>query len=162
MEAILFLSFALFTAYIAVVIVVNKGVPASVSDSFYILNSKTEGLGYVFTAWCYAVGISVMAIIFSLSDGEWYQFLGLFAGGGLCFVGTAPLFKGYQETRHYVSASVCAVIAILWMVFAGYYAVPLICGLIAVPVIWKYGNPMFWAEIALFASMYITLFLNLV
>jgi hypothetical protein len=160
MMNVVFISFTLFAAYIAAVIVVNKGVPASVSDSFYILNAKATGLGYIFTLWCYAIGISVAAMMFDASAGMWYQFLGLFAGGGLCFVGTAPLFKGHERIIHFTSAAVCAVAAILWMGLSAHGAIPLIWALIAVLVMEKYGNPMFWAEIALFASMYITLFLN--
>jgi hypothetical protein len=156
---VLFISFALFAAYIAAVLVVNRGVPASVSDSFYILNAKATGLGYIFTLWCYAIGISVAAMVFDASAGMWYQLLGLFAGGGLCFVGTAPLFKGHERIIHFTSAAVCAITAISWMVFAGYYAVPLICTLTIAPAVWKYGNPMFWAEMALFAATYISLYL---
>jgi hypothetical protein len=162
MTSILIISFILFAAYIALIISANRGIPASVSDSFYILNNRKKDAGYIFTAWCFIIGISVMGIIFTLSEGEWFQFLGLFAGGGLCFTGTAPLFKGHERIIHYTSAGICALAAVLWVIFAGCGLIPPAFALAAIPIIRKCGNPMFWAEMALFAGTYAALFINLI
>jgi hypothetical protein len=161
MTAILIASFILFAAYIATIIAANHGIPASVSDSFYILDGQRKDLGYVFTPWCWAIGGSVMLVMFEISEGEWYQALGLFAGGGLCFAGTAPLFKGHERLIHYTSAAVCALSATLWIIFTGYWTIPLAFALIATPVIQKYGNPVFWAETALFLATYLSLYIHL-
>lgn len=156
MTTLLHLTFTLFAMYIAFVIQVNRGVPASISDSFYILNRRKKGAGYVFTGWCYAIGISTMVMMFELSADAWYQFLGLFAGGGLCFVGTAPLFKSCERLIHYASAATCALAAALWMVFAGYWWV-----LIPFPFAFlARRNRMFWVEVVLFLAMYATLFMT--
>jgi hypothetical protein len=163
MSIVLYISFAVYLSYIGAVMAVNKSVageliPASVSDSFYLLNSKKKGAGYLFTIWCYIIGISVMAVMFDASDGRWFQFLSLFAGGGLCFVGTAPLFKAHERTIHFASAGTCAIASLLWIVLMGYWFVPagfLLSSLFTV----KSGEYMFWAESALFDSMYVTLFL---
>jgi hypothetical protein len=156
MKMLLLSSFLLFTGYILTVTAVNRGIPASISDSFYVLNGKKKDAGYIFTAWCYAIGISVMGIVFCLSQGEWYQFLGMFAGGGLCFTGTAPLFKSHERLIHYVSATTCALSAALWLLFSGYgiFLTPL-------PFVFFMGREkrMFRLELALFIIMYISLFI---
>lgn len=160
MGTVLSISAFVFAAYIASIIAF-QGVPASISDSFYILDRKKKGAGYIFTLWCYAVGFTVMGIMFVFSDGKWYQFLGLFAGGGLCFVGTAPLFKSHERLIHHVSAATCAVSASLWMVFSGYGWLLAAASVIASAVMRKYKNHMFWAEAALFVSMYVALFIKI-
>jgi hypothetical protein len=156
MTALLYTSFLLFAAYIAVIIAVNGGVPASISDSFYILNRKKPGLGRLFTLWCDAVGISVMAVMFEFSDGAWFQFLSFFAGTGLCFAGTAPLFKSHEKVIHYASAAVCAVGAAFWTGLMGcYWLLPFI---IPAPFANR-GTRMFWTEMALFVIAYGALFI---
>jgi hypothetical protein len=117
-------SLALFVAYLTVIICLF-GVPASISESFYLLESRRKGLGYLFTGWCWALAILVMSMMVTLSESRWWQFLSLFAGGGLGFVGTAPLFKSHEKTVHYVSTGVCALSALAWMTLAGYVFVPL-------------------------------------
>jgi hypothetical protein len=158
MTTLILLSFALFVAYVAVIIACNGGMPASISDSFYILNAKTSGLGYVFTLWCFAIGISVMAVIFGLSDGEWYQFIGLFAGGALGFVGTAPLFKSHQETIHFTAAAVCATASAVYVSLLGYYILLIP---VAVTVLVARKNRMFYSELAIFIITYASLLMSL-
>jgi len=156
MITVLFISLVTFTAYI-VCIIAKFGVPASISDSFYLLKRQ----GWIFTIWCYAVAFPVAAMMFIQSAGCWYQFLGLFAGGGLAFVGTAPLFKEHERTTHYVSAGTCAVAAMGWMVSVEYWHIPMSFLLVSGFATWRFGKPTFWVEIACFASMYIVLFCKL-
>jgi hypothetical protein len=158
MTAVWILSFAVFAAYLTAVAALF-GVPASVSDSFYLLNGRKPGTGYVFTGWCWLVAFSVTAMMAQLSEGRWWQFLSLFAGGGLCFVGAAPVFRSHERTVHYVSAGVCAAAALAWMTLAGFWWMPvkyLIVALIYGVITKKY---VFCIETALFLSMYSVLFL---
>jgi hypothetical protein len=147
-----FISLTVFAVYI-IYIMAKFGIPASISDSFYLLKGK----GWMFTIWCYAVAFTVAAMMFTQSKDCWYQFLGLFAGGGLAFVGTAPLFKGHERTVHYVSAGMCAVAALGWMVAAGYRYIPMSFLLASGAATLRFGRPVFWVEIACFASMYVVL-----
>jgi hypothetical protein len=157
METILFISLALFTGYIASVVAKFK-IPASISESFYLLDKKKKNLGYLFTVWCYLIGISVMSMMFGLSTDEWYQFLGFFAGGGLGFVGAAPLFKSREKQIHYISATVCAFSALLWMFLSGFLMIPLTLLILALCASFKYKNSrVFFLEIAVFVSMYTVL-----
>jgi hypothetical protein len=158
MITLLCLSFALFAAYVLAVIVTNRGVPESISDSFYIFNGKVEGLGYIFTIWCFVTGISVAAVMFELSIGAWYQFLGLFAGGGLCFAGAAPLFKSGTERIHYASAATCALAAALYISLSGYYIFLLP---VAVTAFVARKNRIFYSELAIFIVTYISLLISI-
>jgi hypothetical protein len=94
-----------------------------------------------------------------LSAGQWYQFLSLFAGGGLLFVGAAPRFKTHEHTVHYAGAGTCALAALMWMCLAGYWYIPIPSVLLAGGLAWHFGRRkiVFWVELALFASMYATL-----
>lgn len=151
----------LFALYINGLIIVEKTIPCSFSDGFYILNEKKQGLGYLFTPWCFFVALSVMPIMFQLSDGKWFQFLGLFTGGGLGFVGAAPLFKSHEKTIHYTSAIVCAVSGFAWMALSGFWFVPAIALIAFIYPACKDKKWTFWGELALFTSMYAVLLLML-
>jgi hypothetical protein len=129
-------------------------VPASISNSFY-----KPKIGYVFTAWCYVIGLSMIAMMTELSEGGWYQFLSLFAAGGLLFVGAAPHFKTHEQTIHYASAGTCAVAALTWMCAAGWWYIPIPLVTVAAGLAWRLCRTkmVFWIETALFVSMYIVL-----
>jgi hypothetical protein len=155
MMPVLILSLAVLIGYIALIIV-YFGVPASISESYYKLNSRWK-CGYAFTVWCTVIAVSVMAMMFDCSDGKWFQVLGLFAGGGLAFVGAAPLFKSHERMIHYVSAGTCAVASVAWMALMGYWYIPLCYLLVGYGVSRMNGNLVFWLETALFTSMYLVL-----
>ena len=156
MGTVVIISFVVCLLYLTAVSVAF-GIPESISDSFYLLEGRRRGLGYAFTLWSWTVAFTVMSVMFVASEGQWYQFLGLFAGGGLGFVGAAPLFKGHERTVHYVSAGVCALAALAWMVCAGYGFIPALGLFIAfIASIW-WRHPVFWVETALLLSMYATL-----
>jgi hypothetical protein len=155
------LSFALGVAYVGTVLCAF-GIPYSLSESFYLLESKRKGLGYVFTGWCWVQAIGVMAMMLHVSQGQWWQFMGLFAGGGLGFVGAAPLFKGHERVIHYASAGVCAVFALAWMAAEGYVVVPVtgLLGLLGLLGLRHTGKWLFWTEMTLFISMYVVLWMK--
>jgi hypothetical protein len=154
---ILLVSFITFTAYI-VYVVAKYGIPRSVSDSYYLLGR----CGYVFTGWCWAVALSVAAVMFEQSEGCGYQFLGLFAGGGLAFVGAAPLFRSHEKIIHYCSAGVCALAALVWMAAAGWWYVPAAFLTVAGCVAWRFGKVVFWIELGLFCAMYATIGIEMI
>ena len=160
MITVLIISFVIFALYIIELIIVY-GVPYSFSDGFYILNEKKFGLGYLFTIWCFIIAFSVMPIMFHLSEDKWFQFLGLFAGGGLCFVGAAPLFKSHEKTIHETSAIITAIAGIIWIVLSGYWYVPVIAFITVLYLAYIDKKWMFWGELALFISMYAALFIML-
>jgi hypothetical protein len=126
-------------------------VPKSISESFY-----HPEIGYAFTLWCTMIGLGVCGLMAELSAGQCYQFLSLFAGGGLLLVGAAPRFKTHERTVHYAGAGTCALAALAWMCLAGYWYIPVPSVLLAGGLAWTFGRGkiVFWVELALFASMY--------
>jgi hypothetical protein len=158
-QIVFYISFAGFLAYV-IFIVATFGVPASVSDSFYLLNEKKKDLGYLFTLWCYLTGITAIILMAPVLEDEWFQAVGFFPGAALCFVGTAPLFKKDRQHKiHVRSAFVCAVSALLWIVLSGYWLAPVTLLLPAVIAAKKWPQSIvFWAEYWVFFSTYFTLF----
>jgi hypothetical protein len=153
-------SITLFVAYVTTVLSLF-GIPRSLSESFYLFESRRKGLGYVFTGWCWVMAILVMFMMAEQSEGCWWQFLSLFAGGGLGMVGTAPLFKGHERVIHYVSAGVCALSACAWVTLAGCWYVQLPLLVIAFALGGLHSKFLFWVETALFLAMFITLKLSI-
>ncbi|MDR3140544.1 MAG: hypothetical protein LBU37_02265 [Tannerellaceae bacterium] len=149
-------SFIVFALYI-IGILATFGIPHSISDSFYLMEEKRNNLGYLFTLWCFFIAFSLIPVIFHLTEGEWFQFLGLFTCGGLGFVGAAPFFRGYEKTIHFTGAIVCAVTGFSWMVLSGYWRFPVVALLAALYPAYKDKKWTFWGESALFLSMYATL-----
>ncbi|MDR3140623.1 MAG: hypothetical protein LBU37_02680 [Tannerellaceae bacterium] len=111
-QTVFFVSLFGFLAYILSVVAMF-GIPPSVSESFYLLDARKKDRGFLFTLWCYLIGITSIILMLSLSGERWFQAVGFFAGAALCFVGTAPLFKDREHKIHAGSAFVCALAALL-------------------------------------------------
>lgn len=135
-------------------------VPPSYSETYYLLRNIRPWMGRLFTLFCWVLCIGAGASMFELSEGRWFQFLGLFAMCGLGLVGTAAVFKSdvSQRRAHYIGAAVCAVAASLWIIFSGYWwvlAAWLLVAAIATMITGR-GKWLFWGELALFYSTYMT------
>lgn len=133
-------------------------VPWSISDSWYKLENWKKGAGLLFTLWTWIGGLSLAWDWYEISEGKWYQFLVFFACGSLMMLGTAAAFKK-EMTRevHYVSAVVCVVSAVLWIILAGYWYIPAVSFAICIGIALRYKKWVFWIEIAALTATYITL-----
>lgn len=131
----------------------EKGVAPSYSDSCY------WGMGYLFTIVCFLVAISTAVGLFELSEGKWYQFTAFLAATGLGFVGAAPMFKnvGMENKVHSVGAVLCGVSSQVFVVLSGYWFIPALLFSLAFLIIKKYGNRIWWIEMAAFASTFATM-----
>ena len=58
MVVLIFISLGTFVAFVTAVTALF-GIPGSLSDSFYLLEIRKRGLGYVFTLWCWVVALTV-------------------------------------------------------------------------------------------------------
>lgn len=151
-------SLVIFLAYM-IGMYVHFGIPASLSDTYYKLENRRKGAGWLFTAMCWGVALPLLPYLLDVTPAG-YQFTAFLACAGLMFVGAAPQFKlSLTGPVHYVSAAVCCSSAILWCILSGYWFIPFNAFLIYGWVALRYGKPMFWIEMAAFTSMYLTIFL---
>ena len=133
------------------------GVPKSVSDTYYLFK-KNKGNNWIFSVVFMITVFSLIPVFIEYST-ENTQFLAFISCTGLAFVGAAPRFKIELEgVVHVVAANICALAAILWVIFNVHYgwvvviASFLIFGGIALKD-WK--NKTFWLEIAAFLMTFI-------
>jgi hypothetical protein len=132
------IAIAIFLVYNIVAICIF-GMPSSLSDTFYLYQSKKKGLGYIFTAMMFTMALSLMPVWLSISDvmPGWEHnltFLAFFAAAMICFVGAAPAFRniGIENKVHMIAAKACAVFAIAWCAIVCWrimYIIPIAIGL---------------------------------
>lgn len=139
---------SVFVLYVSFVWI-KYGVQESISASYY----KLEGIEKMyFTFFCW--GFAVPAIILTQSG---IMFL---AGVGICFVGAAPEFKAPLSGKVHFTA---AVIGILFSQLAillnfGLWEINIAFGIfLAISVISKIKNSVWWIEIAAFVSVCVAL-----
>lgn len=121
------------------IIIMKFGMPSSLSDTFYLLQNKKKGLGYVFTAMMTVMSFTLLPSWLSITDAipTWehnFTFLAFFACAGILFVGAAPAFRnvGIENKVHMISAKLCAVFAIAWCAIVCWrivYIIPISIGL---------------------------------
>jgi 4-amino-4-deoxy-L-arabinose transferase-like glycosyltransferase len=162
MNWLLYTSIVLFTVYIAWM-VLKYGIPDSISETFYILEERKKGLGWIFTTWCWAVSFTLFPYWVEISS-ENTQFLPFFAAFGLCLVGVAPQFKeeGTVRKLHFIGASASGVCSILALCLSGLWIYPLFAAPITAYFIYTNKREwLFWIEMGAFISTYSALILNI-
>lgn len=150
------ISFVIFAAYVITMIVLF-GVPASISETYYLLEREGRGLGWLFTAFCWGVSFTLLPAWLDMTP-EAYRFVPFLAAAGLLFVGAAPQFKvSLSGPVHFVGAGVCCVFAGLWVALSGaWWMLPATYGVcLAQASVWH--KWMFWIEIAAFASTFLAI-----
>lgn len=152
-------SLVVFLVYLAGVYV-YFGVPASISDTYYKLEKRKKGAGWLFTGMCWAVTGMLLPAWLDMTP-DVYQFSAFLACAGLLFVGAAPQFKlSLTGWVYYGSAAVCCASAVLWCILSGYWFITLIVFLVYGWITLRYGKPMFWIELAALTSTYICIFIK--
>lgn len=162
---LIIISFLIITSYVGVMIY-RKGIPYSISDTYYSLEHKVWfGFSMIATA------LLLMPSILDRTH-ENFRFLAFLMCAGICFVGVAPNFKaGMDRPVHIVSTVISAVCSQLWLalVITPYsllvWLVWLAYEVIMVKKVWNghfinsfiLTKPLFWAEAIAFLSVYIGL-----
>ena len=151
------ISLVLLAAYIAYAVKVC-GIPWSISDTYYQLEKHGRN------KWLFQIAMILPSFLLLPAwlecSSENIQFLAFLSCGGLIFVGAAPCFKLELDGKvHYTGTVVSGLSAILWIIFSGMWYIPLITFAVAVYLIIKYKNWMFWVECAAFLSTYIAVLL---
>lgn len=163
---LIILSLAIIATYVLVMIF-KKGIPYSISDTYYSLEHKLWfGISMAATA------LLLMPSVLDLTPSS-YQFTAFLMCAGLIFVGAAPNFKaGLDRPVHISATSVAALNSQIWIALTEPWLLLIWIALIVylaikLKQVWN-GNlkqsfvlckPLFWAEITMFAMMYIELLL---
>jgi hypothetical protein len=159
-----------FAAYNTAVLT-KFGVPASLSDSFYLWNKTKKGLGFIFTLMMFTMAGCLMPGWLTLTEtvSTWSHnltVLPFIAAAAIAFVGAAPAFKDCQlENKVHVGGAVCAaVFSILWICIVCYHIAWIILPACLI-LVWiaafatkthKTGATYWWEMVA-FASTFITI-----
>ena len=166
-------SLFLFTAY-NVVSLKQFGIPKSLSETFYLWNSKKKNLGYVFTGMMFSMALTLVPAWLELGEviSSWSTYLNplvFFACAAIAFVGAAPAFRSnkMEGTVHEVSAKIAAACALIWCFAACYqiWYVPLSC-IITVLIAGLCTKTfkkcsVYWLEMMAFAATFITIITQL-
>lgn len=163
---LIIISFLIITSYVGVMIY-RKGIPYSISDTYYSLEHKWWfGITMVLTA-----GLLMPAILEVTPES--YQFTAFLACVGMIMTGVAPHFKeGTEKKVHTVGAVLCLLFSQVWvgmtcpwtlLIWIAY----LVYTAIGIKKNWD-GNfisaflltkPMSWVEITALVATYVTLFI---
>lgn len=142
--------------YNTAAIVKNRGIPPSLSDSFYIFGGKPKGYvfyGYLAAMFC----LLIMPMIDSTLEN--WQFLAFLSLAFLCFVGVAADFmQDSEKTVHFTCAIASAVTSLVWCTAVGHFTVALFSMITAGAIaLINRKNKTWWLEMGCFAAVLITL-----
>lgn len=167
MTALIVISIILMLSYTIGVCIKDKGIPYSISATYYILEHK-----FWFGVSMIGGGMSLMPAILEMgnTNSEWAAFLACF---GVILVGFSPNFREeFIHTMHMTGAVMCVLFSQVWVLMNspiylsvwGLYILYTIIGMIISKdylIINRYlsTKPMFWVEIAALTSTYLTLLL---
>ncbi len=153
MNALLITSFLTLTAYI--VYAVKNGVPVSLSASYHEVKKP-----YLFQIALGVTGILMTIFLVQLTVGKWYQFLSFLCTASLVFVAYAPDSKKIFEGKvHNVAAYLSGIASIVLVCLMGYWYISLALILVAIHVIQKWGNRLFWIEMSCIYGAFLTSFI---
>ena len=111
------------------------GIPHSLSMTYYLFKNRKEILKVLFPSMIMLMTIFLLPCWLQISDGSDFQFTAFLSMASLMFVGACPTFltAGLENKVHYISAIICAVFALLWIILVTqyWYIIPIISAIIA-------------------------------
>jgi len=148
-------------------VVARFGFISSWSEMYY----KLEKQGWIFQVVMVFLGMASGALMFQLSEGHWFQFVGLFAAFPICFVGVAPRFRIKQPNMyvksielerevHFFNAKLSGAGSIIWIVLMAIYVNPILALSIPIASLICYiaykltGSEIWWIEMVGFWSVF--------
>ena len=163
--ALTILSALLIATYTAAVCIKGKGVPYSISETYYKIEHKLWfGATMVFTACL------LMPAILEVTPGS-YQFTAFLACAGMIATGIAPNFrKGIEKKIHTTGAVLCLVFSQVWVGLTCPWMLLVWVGYLVYTIVMMIKNwngyftgtflgtkTMFWVEITALLTTYVTL-----
>lgn len=154
--------------YTGAVCIKGRGVPNSISATFYALTHKWW---FRFTMWVTPMLLMPAILQVSKENTEFLAFLALI---GMFMVGSAPDYvrDPFQKKVHTVGAIMCLLFSQLWVVFNCWWVLLPVWLIYLVYTVLSIGRqkegvfiykfmqtkPMFWIEIASFLSTFLAIF----
>jgi len=160
MITLFLISLITFIAYNSFVIL-TFGVPASVSDSSYLL--KERNLSSLFTFFCWLTALPLLIYWIEVLQTDW-DMLPFAACGALMFVGAAPEFKDKSMERkvHVTAAIICLLASYIWSSLYRNIILTVLCIVPSAVLYFEFirvKNKIFWIEIIAFINIYVQLML---
>lgn len=157
MLSLALISFCIFTTYLGAMIWLF-GIPTSLSNTFYLLKGKKEGLGGLFTLMMFSVAFTMFPVLIEITPSN-IQFISFFIPLGLGFVGAAPHFKADDSLIHFSAAGWSTIFSLLWMLlvvpsFLGSIIFLSILGALLTLITSTRKCWLFWVEMVLMFSMF--------
>lgn len=165
---LLIISFLIIAAYTAAVCIKAKGVPYSISATYYKLEHDHW---FMATMWLTA-GLLMPAILeASRPNTEWMAFA---ACAGMFLVGAAPNFKdGFEGKVHTAGAILCLADSQLWVAFNNPWVLLVWFAWLIYTAVYMFRHvsdsivsdflrtrPMFWMEMASLLTVYLAMALE--
>ncbi len=156
-----------FIVYVFVAILIF-GFPSSISNTYYLYESKKKGLGYIFTIFLWIEAFIVAVIMLNTESSSPLAWTGFICPAGIAFCGCAVLSEGtgMEKNVHVIGAWTGVAFGILWCIlFTNCYLGGLFTGVlftlcgISSDTDWL-KHKVFWAEILGFTSIITCLLIN--
>lgn len=162
------LSLVCIAFYTIAVCIKQKGIPDSISATFY----KLEHKGW-FGFTMFTTAILLIPSILEITPSK-YQFVPFLACAGLLFIGSAPNFKkGIEEKIHKTGCYISVIFSQMWVALINHLLLVIWSVYLAYTIVYMKknwdgsiistfisSNPVFWIEIFAFSSTYLCCFLG--
>lgn len=155
MTITLAVSLLIALALVVISITGSRGIPDSVSESYYSLGEK----GWQVQVLLFAVAVTLYPVWVSVSEPNlsWLVFL---ACSGITFIVVAPKFKQSMEGKvHYTFAAVCCLSSLFWQIYSGLWDVTAGCMFVWLILLMQSPDKWcWWFELCVMASVYLNIF----
>ena len=141
--------------YIIYSMVATRGVPESVSATYYILGKN----GWVFQLVMFGIAAMIFPVWLEVTE-PWRQWTAFVTCASMMFVAGAPSFRmDLQGAVHYIAAVICCISSVIWQILEGLWDITLLfawsgCML---ALMWK-EKWCWWIELAVMGSLLCNLF----
>lgn len=134
-------------AYNTYAIIINKGIPESLSSTSYVFLENNKKY-YYFSIYCILTAAILLPIWLNASIEEW-KFLVFLTCYEIIFAGVTPFFReDFHKSIHYTAGILAVITYILWMILSGYTKFLMWEGIITlIPIIFNYKNFVYYIEV---------------